>query len=151
MTLLNYIRRFHTDPSGTFTRYEAKAIGSGSEAAQSELQDKWHSVTDNSVSTRDIVLTPHRSNLLSRMLNYWLYEYSSRSWRKSWIITTFRSLRYAAISFCFTSVRPKVHSLGHASKWIRDSESDTAERDHRSNVMYHQPSRFTIPSSSNSS
>jgi len=33
---------FHTDPSGTFIRYEAKAIGSGSEAAQSELQDKWH-------------------------------------------------------------------------------------------------------------
>ncbi|KAK0489811.1 proteasome subunit alpha type 5 [Armillaria luteobubalina] len=28
---------YHTDP-----RYEAKAIGSGSEAAQSELQDKWH-------------------------------------------------------------------------------------------------------------
>ncbi|KAH9884622.1 proteasome subunit alpha type 5 [Cubamyces lactineus] len=33
---------FHTDPSGTFVRYDAKAIGSGSEAAQSELQDKWH-------------------------------------------------------------------------------------------------------------
>jgi len=33
---------YHTDPSGTFVRYEAKAIGSGSEAAQSELQDKWH-------------------------------------------------------------------------------------------------------------
>ncbi|PAV22624.1 proteasome subunit alpha type 5 [Pyrrhoderma noxium] len=33
---------FHTDPSGTFMRYNAKAIGSGSEAAQSELQDKWH-------------------------------------------------------------------------------------------------------------
>jgi len=33
---------YHTDPSGTFIRYEAKAIGSGSEAAQSELQDKWH-------------------------------------------------------------------------------------------------------------
>jgi len=32
---------FHTDPSGTFMRYEAKAIGSGSEAAQAELQDKW--------------------------------------------------------------------------------------------------------------
>ncbi|KAI6136173.1 proteasome subunit alpha type 5 [Pisolithus sp. B1] len=30
------------DPSGTFMRYEAKAIGSGSEAAQSELQDKWY-------------------------------------------------------------------------------------------------------------
>ncbi|KAG5219675.1 proteasome component pup [Salix suchowensis] len=34
---------YHTDPSGTFMRYDAKAIGSGSEAAQSELQDKWHS------------------------------------------------------------------------------------------------------------
>jgi len=34
---------FHTDPSGTFMKYEAKAIGSGSEAAQSELQDKYHS------------------------------------------------------------------------------------------------------------
>ncbi|KAL5494830.1 PUP2 [Sanghuangporus weigelae] len=33
---------FHTDPSGTFMRYDAKAIGSGSEAAQAELQDKWH-------------------------------------------------------------------------------------------------------------
>jgi len=33
---------YHTDPSGTFTRYEAKAIGSGSEAAQSDLQDKYH-------------------------------------------------------------------------------------------------------------
>jgi len=33
---------FHTDPSGTFMKYEAKAIGSGSEAAQAELQDKWH-------------------------------------------------------------------------------------------------------------
>jgi hypothetical protein len=37
--------RYHTDPSGTFVRYDAKAIGSGSEAAQSELQDKWHKVT----------------------------------------------------------------------------------------------------------
>ena len=37
--------RYHTDPSGTFIRYEAKAIGSGSEAAQSELQDKWHKVS----------------------------------------------------------------------------------------------------------
>lgn len=37
--------RYHTDPSGTFMRYEAKAIGSGSEAAQAELQDKWHKVS----------------------------------------------------------------------------------------------------------
>jgi len=33
---------YHTDPSGTYVRYEAKAIGSGSEAAQAELQEKYH-------------------------------------------------------------------------------------------------------------
>ncbi|KAJ2882844.1 proteasome component pup2 [Coemansia asiatica] len=33
---------YHTDPSGTFWRYEAKAIGAGSEGAQTELQEKYH-------------------------------------------------------------------------------------------------------------
>ncbi|GJJ13538.1 proteasome component pup2 [Clathrus columnatus] len=33
---------YHTDPSGTFVQYDAKAIGSGSEAAQAELQDRWY-------------------------------------------------------------------------------------------------------------
>ncbi|GAA5991783.1 hypothetical protein JCM5350_005423 [Sporobolomyces pararoseus] len=32
---------YHADPSGTFMRYTAKAIGSGSEGAQSELQDSY--------------------------------------------------------------------------------------------------------------
>lgn len=41
---------FHTDPSGTFVKYDAKAIGSGSEAAQAELQDKWHKVSSSSHS-----------------------------------------------------------------------------------------------------
>jgi 20S proteasome subunit alpha 5 len=39
--------RYHTDPSGTFTRYDAKAIGSGSDAAQQELQDSYHKVSPN--------------------------------------------------------------------------------------------------------
>jgi 20S proteasome alpha/beta subunit len=30
---------FHTDPSGTYVKYEAKAIGSGSEGAQTALQE----------------------------------------------------------------------------------------------------------------
>eukprot|EP00897_Mesotaenium_endlicherianum_P005783 jgi/Mesen1/5232/ME000026S04532 len=30
---------YHTDPSGTFVRYEAKAIGAGSEGAQTNLQE----------------------------------------------------------------------------------------------------------------
>jgi len=33
---------FHADPSGTFTKYQAKAIGSGSEGAQTELQENYH-------------------------------------------------------------------------------------------------------------
>ena len=35
---------YHTDPSGTFVRYEAKAIGAGSEGAQATLQDKYNTV-----------------------------------------------------------------------------------------------------------
>lgn len=34
---------FHAEPSGTFYKYDAKAIGSGSEGAQSELQNEYHS------------------------------------------------------------------------------------------------------------
>ncbi|GAX77419.1 hypothetical protein CEUSTIGMA_g4864.t1 [Chlamydomonas eustigma] len=32
---------FHAEPSGTYTRYQAKAIGSGSEGAQSSLQEQF--------------------------------------------------------------------------------------------------------------
>ncbi len=35
---------YHTDPSGTFTRYEAKAIGAGSEGAQTYLQEHYNKV-----------------------------------------------------------------------------------------------------------
>ena len=52
--------RFHTDPSGTFVRYDAKAIGSGSEAAQSELQDKWHKVRP-SIASQFMALNSFRS------------------------------------------------------------------------------------------
>lgn len=34
---------YHTEPTGTFYRYRAKAIGSGSEGAQAELQNEYHS------------------------------------------------------------------------------------------------------------
>eukprot|EP01121_Diplochlamys_sp_Union-15-3_P010205 TRINITY_DN2845_c0_g4_i1.p1 TRINITY_DN2845_c0_g4~~TRINITY_DN2845_c0_g4_i1.p1 ORF type:complete len:253 (+),score=53.41 TRINITY_DN2845_c0_g4_i1:121-879(+) len=33
---------YHADPSGTFLRFRAKAIGSGSEGAQQELEKKYH-------------------------------------------------------------------------------------------------------------
>ncbi|ODV88789.1 hypothetical protein CANCADRAFT_128722 [Tortispora caseinolytica NRRL Y-17796] len=33
---------YHAEPSGTFYRYDAKAIGSGSEGAQQELQNEYH-------------------------------------------------------------------------------------------------------------
>lgn len=35
---------YHTDPSGTFLRYDAKAIGAGSENAQSKLEEEYHKV-----------------------------------------------------------------------------------------------------------
>lgn len=33
---------YHADPSGTFTQYEAKAIGAGSEGAQTSLQEQYN-------------------------------------------------------------------------------------------------------------
>jgi 20S proteasome alpha/beta subunit len=33
---------YHAEPSGTFYRYDAKAIGSGSEGAQAELVNEYH-------------------------------------------------------------------------------------------------------------
>ena len=38
--------RYHAEPSGTFYRYDAKAIGSGSEGAQAELQNEYFKVRD---------------------------------------------------------------------------------------------------------
>ena len=34
--------RYYCDPSGTFVKYHAKAIGSGSEGAQGTLQEQWN-------------------------------------------------------------------------------------------------------------
>ena len=36
------IDSYHAEPSGTFYRYDAKAIGSGSEGAQAELVNEYH-------------------------------------------------------------------------------------------------------------
>lgn len=44
LILDSFFCRYHADPSGTFVRYDAKAIGSGSEGAQGELQDKYKKV-----------------------------------------------------------------------------------------------------------
>lgn len=41
-TDLRYDDSYHAEPSGTFYRYDAKAIGSGSEGAQAELQNLYH-------------------------------------------------------------------------------------------------------------
>lgn len=41
-TLANAGNSYHAEPSGTFYRYDAKAIGSGSEGAQAELVNEYH-------------------------------------------------------------------------------------------------------------
>lgn len=46
---------FHAEPSGTFYRYDAKAIGSGSEGAQAELQNEYHKVRRVSTPQSSIV------------------------------------------------------------------------------------------------
>lgn len=38
---LNGSQLYFSDPSGTFTRYKAKAIGAGSEGAQSNLEESY--------------------------------------------------------------------------------------------------------------
>lgn len=38
------LRRYHIDPSGTYIRFEAKAIGAGSEGAQSAIQEGYNKV-----------------------------------------------------------------------------------------------------------
>jgi len=43
---------YHTDPSGTFVRFKAKAIGSGSEGAQTNLQEALADGTDVSHARR---------------------------------------------------------------------------------------------------
>jgi 20S proteasome subunit alpha 5 len=67
---------FHAEPSGTFYRYDAKAIGSGSEGAQAELQNEYHKVRSlvpgyqkpckaNTNSSTQLVLNPYRRGNLS--------------------------------------------------------------------------------------
>ena len=47
---------FFSDPSGTFVRYKAKAIGAGSEGAQSNLEESY-SETLTLQETEDLALT----------------------------------------------------------------------------------------------
>ena len=60
--------RYHAEPSGTFYRYDAKAIGSGSEGAQAELQNEYHKVGRRSTTlAKPILLScklPYRQNHL---------------------------------------------------------------------------------------
>lgn len=57
---------YHAEPSGTFYRYDAKAIGSGSEGAQAELQNEYHKVRlleDPPSSRKHLVLLTLASRL----------------------------------------------------------------------------------------
>jgi len=38
----NGVQLYHTDPSGTYLRWDTKAIGSGSEGAQTKLKENYH-------------------------------------------------------------------------------------------------------------
>ncbi|PNW70545.1 hypothetical protein CHLRE_17g724350v5 [Chlamydomonas reinhardtii] len=46
---------YHTDPSGTYVKYSAKAIGSGSEGAQSSLQEAFKDKPDMSLAEAEVL------------------------------------------------------------------------------------------------
>merc|ERR1712087_453288 len=49
---------FHTDPSGTFTRFDAKAIGAGSEGAQTALQVMEEKLDASNVEVASVKMPP---------------------------------------------------------------------------------------------
>ena len=55
---------YHAEPSGTFYRYDAKAIGSGSEGAQAELVNEYHKyVASNFSHVTSRFTNKHRRSL----------------------------------------------------------------------------------------
>ena len=60
---------YHAEPSGTFYRYDAKAIGSGSEGAQAELQNEYHKVGAQSFP---IPRLPNGTTKLNRLADFCL-------------------------------------------------------------------------------
>ena len=116
-------------------RYEAKAIGSGSEAAQSELQDKWHSVIDDLINTHGPGLTfllqqlslKDAQLLALRVLKQVMEEKLDH-----------HNVQIAQVRHPFIlhyASRTEDTSPGHAGKRVRDSGSSTTERSHRANVI----------------
>ena len=61
----SHTHRWHLDPSGTYTLYDAKAIGSGSEGAQTSLQEVYHKV-------KDYVCSRVADRLLSWLILYFI-------------------------------------------------------------------------------
>lgn len=86
---------FHAEPSGTFYRYDAKAIGSGSEGAQAELQNEYHKASLsclyshflwlNRQSLTNMFFVSSYSPLPLQMPRLWFSRHSSRSWRRNWM------------------------------------------------------------------
>lgn len=64
--------RFHTDPSGTFTKYEAKAIGAGSEGAQTALEEQYNKVITSLLLVSCIHY--HRTHALNCFQSLKLYQ-----------------------------------------------------------------------------
>lgn len=59
---------YHTDPSGTYSRFQAEAIGAGSEGARTQLQEHYNK--SMTLAVRLFVLL-----LLPLLLSYYHYNY----------------------------------------------------------------------------
>lgn len=62
------LHRYHTDPSGTFVRYDAKAIGSGSDAAQQSLQDTFHKASLRTSPTHAVCRSGPRLTIIEQQM-----------------------------------------------------------------------------------
>ena len=84
--------RFHTDPSGTFTKYGAYAIGSGSEGAQTALQEGYRCAAPSRCMQR-----PPQPGIPA----IYMVEPVTLSWELSWCRSGAWEFVFLISSVCF--------------------------------------------------
>ena len=85
------ICRYYTDPSGTFWQCNGKAIGSGSEGADSSLQEQYNKVY--------LLGLPWRLHMY--MTKFWSRIFSRASWNYVEFFFKQRKLRCSSFFFCY--------------------------------------------------
>ena len=83
---------YHMDPSGTYLKFDAKAIGSGSEGAQQSLQESYHKSMTLKEATKSAMTILKQVSILWRKISVKIIFYCSiiyASYFVCVILTTF--------------------------------------------------------------